>query len=452
MGALTIVAKYLIEAAVEIQGLVDKPDIVGALFSQTEGLLGSELDLRNLQNTGRIGRIEVEVEHKGDRTVGKIYIPSNLDRYETSLLAAMLESVDKVGPYNAKVQVLRIGDLREEKRKKIMDRARELLSKIEAETLPDTKEIVERFVDQMKEAELVKYGSEGLPAGPDVDKSDTVIIVEGRADVINLLKHGYRNVIAIEGASGGIPKSVVDLSRKKTVIAFVDGDRGGDLVLRELLKSVDVDYVARAPSGKEVEQLTGKEISKALRNKLPIEEYLLTIEKKERQVIEEAKQEAKEQRQEQAQTTKEGKQEAEASGAVEVPVEKHETAPEEIKTEKPHLTPPMQLEVKIPPQVVEEMSKLEGTLEAVIYDENWNVIKRVPVRDLVDALQQVTNAHAIIFDGVCTQRLVDAAASKGVKLMAMSRLGNIAKVPASLQLASIGDVLKTMEAEAKPPA
>ncbi|GGP20005.1 DNA primase [Thermocladium modestius] len=452
MGALTIVAKYLIEAAVEIQGLVDKPDIVGALFSQTEGLLGSELDLRNLQNTGRIGRIEVEVEHKGDKTVGKIYIPSNLDRYETSLLAAMLESVDKVGPYNAKVQVLRIGDLREEKRKKIMDRARELLSKIEAETLPDTKEIVERFVDQMKEAELVKYGPEGLPAGPDVDKSDTVIIVEGRADVINLLKHGYRNVIAIEGASGGIPKSVIDLSRKKTVIAFVDGDRGGDLVLRELLKSVDVDYVARAPSGKEVEQLTGKEISKALRNKLPIEEYLLTIEKKERQVIEEAKQEAKEQRQEQAQTAREGKQEAEASGAVEVPVEKREAAPEEIKTEKPHLTPSMQLEVKIPPQVVEEMSKLEGTLEAVIYDENWNMIKRVPVRDLVDALQQVTNAHAIIFDGVCTQRLVDAAASKGVKLMAMSRLGNIAKVPASLQLASIEDILKTMEAEAKPPA
>jgi len=174
MGALTIVAKYLIEAAVEIQGLVDKPDIVGALFSQTEGLLGSELDLRNLQNTGRIGRIEVEVEHKGDRTVGKIYIPSNLDRYETSLLAAMLESVDKVGPYNAKVQVLKISDLREEKRKKIMDRARELLSKIEAETLPDTKEIIERFVDEMKEAELVKYGPEGLPAGPDVEKSDTV--------------------------------------------------------------------------------------------------------------------------------------------------------------------------------------------------------------------------------------------------------------------------------------
>ncbi len=228
---------------------------------------------------------------------------------------------------------------------------------------------------------------------------------------------------------------------------------GGDLVLRELLKSVDVDYVARAPpSGKEVEQLTGKEISKALRNKLPIEEYLLTIEKKERQVIEEAKQEAKEQRQEQAQTAREGKQEAEASGAVEVPVEKREAAPEEIKTEKPHLTPSMQLEVKIPPpQVVEEMSKLEGTLEAVIYDENWNMIKRVPVRDLVDALQQVTNAHAIIFDGVCTQRLVDAAASKGVKLMAMSRLGNIAKVPASLQLASIEDILKTMEAEAKPP-
>ncbi len=64
MGALTIVAKYLIVANVEVQGTVEKYDIIGALFSQTEGLLGNELDLRELQMNGRIGRIEVETEYK----------------------------------------------------------------------------------------------------------------------------------------------------------------------------------------------------------------------------------------------------------------------------------------------------------------------------------------------------------------------------------------------------
>ncbi len=226
MGALTIVAKYLIIANVEVQGTVEKYDIIGALFSQTEGLLGNELDLRELQMNGRIGRIEVETEYKGDRTVGKVYIPSNLDRYETALVAAMIETVDKVGPYNAKVQVVEIKDLREEKRKKIFDRARELLKLVEHEALPDTKELITKFLENIRETEVVEYGPEKLPAGPEVERADTIIIVEGRADVLNLVKHGFKNVIGLGGSSGGIPKTVIELSKKKTTIAFVDGDRG----------------------------------------------------------------------------------------------------------------------------------------------------------------------------------------------------------------------------------
>jgi DNA primase (EC 2.7.7.-) len=247
------------------------------------------LDLRELQNTSRIGRIEVEVEHKGDKTVGKVYVPSNLNHYETALIAAMLETVDRVGPYNAKFQVDTIKDLRSEKRKLIIDRAKELIKLVERETIPDTKELMDKLLSEVKQSEVISYGPEGLPAGPDVDTSDTIIIVEGRADVVNLVKHGYRNVIAIEGASGGIPKTVIELSRKKTTIAFTDGDRGGEMVLRELLKVADIDYVARAPPGKEVEQLTAKEIAKALRNKIPVEEYLNQLSKRDRQVIEESR-------------------------------------------------------------------------------------------------------------------------------------------------------------------
>ncbi|MFP3074091.1 MAG: DNA primase DnaG [Caldivirga sp.] len=448
MGALTITAKYLIELNFEVQGTVDKPDIIGALFSQTEGLLGPDLDLRELQNTSRIGRIEVEVEHKGDKTVGKVYVPSNLNHYETALIAAMLETVDRVGPYNAKFQVDTIKDLRSEKRKLIIDRAKELIKLVERETIPDTKELMDKLLSEVKQSEIVSYGPEGLPAGPDVEASDTVIIVEGRADVINLVKHGYRNVIAIEGASGGIPKTVVELSRKKTTIAFTDGDRGGEMVLRELLKVADIDYVARAPPGKEVEQLTAKEIAKALRNKIPVEEYLNQLGKRDRQVIEESRRQME---QAQAQATGAAQQPEQVqviqtqqvqvtqqAQSIEVPAQQTQ----QQATQLPQQAQVIQQPPQLPSNVIDEVNKLVGTLEAIIYDKNWNALKRVPVRDLLDALQQISDAYAIVFDGVGTQRLVDAAVSKGVKVLVMTRIGNIAKVPSDMTIATFNDVVK----------
>ncbi|ADY01985.1 TOPRIM domain protein [Vulcanisaeta moutnovskia 768-28] len=455
MGALTIVAKYLVVANVEVQGTVEKYDIIGALFSQTEGLLGNELDLRELQMNGRIGRIEVETEYKGDKTIGKVYIPSNLDRYETALVAAMIETVDKVGPYNAKVQVVEIKDLREEKRKRIFDRARELLKLVEHEALPDTKELITKFMENIRETEVIEYGPEKLPAGSEVDKADTVIIVEGRADVLNLVKHGFKNVIGLGGSSGGVPKTVIELSKKKTTIAFVDGDRGGEMLLKELLKYADIDYIAKAPPGKEVEQLTAKEITKALRNKVPAEEYLASLEKKERKMIEEARQ---------AQT----QQEIPQAQAIEVPIQEQPQQTEKVQvTPQPQqvqaVTPvqattpqpapqPQQASLELPqlPQnIIDEMKKLSGTLEAVIYDDHWTEVKRIPVRDLVDTLQQLPNAYAVVFDGVCTQRLVDVASSKGVKLLIMSRVGNITKVPTDMLILTIDEYLSKVNTETK---
>ena len=256
MGGVATTAKYVVYASIEIDGIVDKPDVIGAIFGQTEGLLGSELDLRELQKSGRIGRIQVELERRNGRTLGKIVIPSSLDRVETVLIAAALETIDKVGPYNAKVRTEDIEDLRAKKRKWIIDRAKELLIKWEREDMPETRKIVEEVLKAVRAVEVIKYGPEGLPAGPDVDKSNELIIVEGRADVINLVKHGYRNVIALGGATR-IPKTIINLAKNKITTAFVDGDRGGELVLRELLQTADIDYVARAPNGKEVEDLTG---------------------------------------------------------------------------------------------------------------------------------------------------------------------------------------------------
>ncbi len=255
----------------------------------------------------------------------------------------MIETVDKVGPpYNAKVQVVEIKDLREEKRKKIFDRARELLKLVEHEALPDTKELITKFMENIRETEVIEYGPEKLPAGgPEVDTADTIIIVEGRADVLNLVKHGFKNVIGLGGSSGGVPKTVIELSKKKTTIAFVDGgDRGGgEMLLKELLKYADIDYIARAPPGKEVEQLTAKEITKALRNKVPAEEYLASLEKRERKMIEEARQQAQ--------------QEIPQAQAIEVPIQEQPQQAEKVQVlpqPQPIQPTPSAVQAQVTPQ------------------------------------------------------------------------------------------------------
>ncbi len=400
--------KYLIKAKIEVEGIVEKPDVIGAIFGQTEGLLGEEYDLRDLQDRGRIGRIQVELRTLGSRSIGEIIVPSNLDRVETALLAALLEVVDRVGPYPAKVKIDEILDLRIEKIKKVIERAKEILQKMIQERKVDIKEIMDNVVRDVRSAEIIKYGPEGLPAGPDVSKADTIILVEGRADVINMLKHGYRNVIAVEGAGTRVPDTVIKLSKEKTTIAFLDGDRGGDLILKELIKFADIDYIARAPSGKEVEELTGKEIVKALKNAVPIEQYLSS--ERERKMLKETAKETK--------FTKE---------------EKIQKRFEEKRRE----------EILLPQNVLEDIKTLPGTLKAKLYDKEWKLIEEIPVRDLVDNLAKLSKeVYAVIFDGVITQRLVDIAASKNVKYIIGARIGGIMKRPIMVKIYSFNEVLK----------
>lgn len=410
--------KYVIKVRIEVEGNVDKPDIIGAVFGQTEGLFGQELDLRLLQERGRIGRIYVDTKAQGNKVVGEILIPSNLDRVETALIAAMVESVDKVGPYNARVQVVDIVDMRAEKVKKIVERAKEILSRWSRERIPDLKQIVDEIEGVIKTPEPVAYGPEKLPAGPDVESSDTLIIVEGRADVINMLKYGYKNVIAIEGAQGRVPESVARLAQKKNVIAFVDGDRGGDMILKTLIKNIKVDYVARAPQGKEVEQLSGKEIERALKAAIPASEYL-----KQTQV-----QEKREQAEEQEQKI------PEAAGSV----------PETRETSEISQADQVALEklVEIPEKVVEEAKGLVGTLTGALYDSSWMLVEKLSVRDLYDKLasREAGSVYAVIFDGIVTQRIIDIAREKNVKLLVGVRLGALSRKPEDVQILTINDI------------
>jgi DNA primase len=97
------------------------------------------------------------------------------------------------------------------------------------------------------------------------------------------LKAGIKNAIAVEGTN--IPKTVQELSREKVTTAFVDGDRGGELILRELFQTSEIDFVARAPRAHEVEELSTKQLVKCLRNKVPGDQYMemngFTVEDKE---------------------------------------------------------------------------------------------------------------------------------------------------------------------------
>ena len=372
-----LTTKYLIEAELQVNGIVERPDVVGAIFGQTEGLLGEDLDLRELLKAGRIGRINVELKTEHGKTNGKISIPSSLDRYETAIIAAALETIERIGPCEAKIRVSRIQDVRENKRRFIVERAKEILTKF-GETLPETQEITEQVKETVKAEDIREY--HGVPAGPAVEESDAIIVVEGRADVLNLLKAGIKNTIAVEGTS--IPQPVIELTKNKTVTAFLDNDRGGDLILKELLQVAKVDYVARPPPGRSVEDLTRKEIIKALKNKVPVDRLAL-----ERQF------------------------------------------PKEIGEKPRH------------PSFIEILKKLQGTLRAQLLNEDFQLMAEVPVRELRERLRETEGVYAVVFDGIITSELVSLAREKNVKYL----VGMRSRVKAPLgypKILTMGDLAR----------
>ncbi|MCD6523002.1 MAG: DNA primase [Candidatus Diapherotrites archaeon] len=386
--------KYVIKGKVEIDGIVEKPDIVGAIFGQTEGLLGEDLDLRELQKSGRIGRIEVTVETKSGKTIGHIIVPSSLDRAETSIIAAALETVDRVGPCTAKITVEKIEDTRSTKRQFVVQRAKELLEKME-ETIPESKEISEKVRAEAKMAELQEYGREKLAAGPDIDTSEEIIVVEGRADVLNLLSYGIKNVIALSGQK--IPRTVVELAKKKQVTAFVDGDRGGDMVVAQLVYEGAVDYVAKAPDGKEVEELTKKEIIKCLRNKMPVDRFLKQV------------------------------------SSLRIPIKKQTRRPEFRKRRQTQRTATRRREKYrhiIKPEderLLHIYDGLKGSMMAALVNKNNEVIAEVPVAEMIDAIKNTKGIYAVVFDGIITQRLVELADSKGIAKLVGLKQAKISK-------------------------
>jgi len=259
-------AKYLIHADISADGVVERSDVVGAVFGQTEGLLGDELDLRGLQESQKLGRIDVTIDSEGGQSFGEITIASGLDRVETAILAAALETIERVGPCRASVEVSELEDVRSAKRREVVERATQLLAEFDEASLT-SQDIVAEVREAVRVEDITEF--HGFPAGPRVGESDAIIVVEGRSDVLTLLKYGVKNAIAVEGTD--VPDEVAQLTRDRTVTAFLDGDRGGDLILKELAQVGEIDHVALAPPGRSVEDLSRGEVMTALREKVPFE-------------------------------------------------------------------------------------------------------------------------------------------------------------------------------------
>ncbi|XRO75945.1 DNA primase DnaG [Methanocaldococcus sp. 28A] len=417
--------KYIIYAELIADGYVEKHDVIGAIFGQTEGLLGDELDLRELQKTGRVGRIDVELTNINGKSIAKITVPSSLDRIETSILAATLETIDRVGPCVATVKVIDIEDVRKKKREYIVERAKEILKQLMSNI--DINTIVEEVKESVRMGEIIEYGPEKLPAGPAVDSSDDIIIVEGRADVLNLLRCGIKNVIAVEGTS--VPKTIIELSKKKIVTVFTDGDRGGELILKELLHVCDVDFIARAPQGKEVEELSKKEIIKCLRSKIPAEHILSQILKDKQKVDEKI-------------ICKEDIKNIEVQIMPETKAEINISYNKINEIDVSNECNPLNDIERLPPKIkkyrkfYEKFNKLKDSEALIIFGDKEEVI--VGVEELISNIDNYKTVDTIIINGTVNQKLIDILYEKTNLIFCKD--AKIIKKPVNLTVITFGDL------------
>jgi DNA primase len=370
--------KYIIHAKFESEGAVEKPDIIGAIFGQTEGLLGEDLEMRELQKTGKIGRIEVSTNSEDRKTVGEIEVPSAMDKTETSIIGAALETIERIGPSDTKITIEEIEDVRGSKRDYILERAKKLMEKL-GESTNDVSEMSSEIQTSARTSKIQTHGTENLPCG---DLSgDEIIIVEGRADVVNMLKNGVKNVIAMNGMK--LPDSVSELSKEKTTTLFVDGDRGGNLIIKNVTENADIDFITMAPEGKEVEELTSKEILQALRKKVKASEYSNTARKK-------------------------GVRKYASS---DVPSEEGKDA----KEKEPVIKKPRKIKkitAKEKEKIQDELEKIPNSKNAVVFDDKLEKIKKGLVRRL-SSLRLDEAPYIIAIDGTATPRIVEKCEELG---------------------------------------
>ena len=374
--------KYMIHAAFTAAGPLEKPDVIGAIFGQTEGLLGEALEMRDLQKEGKIGRIEVDLEIVDGKSVGSLQVPSALDKSETTIIAAALETIDRIGPTEAQIVVNKIEDVRGAKRDFIIARAKKLLEGLDGSG-EEIGEMSKTLKEENRVAKIQEYGEEKLPAG-DLSGNE-IIVCEGRADVVNLLKNRVNNVIGMNGTK--LPAEIARLGMTKEITLFVDGDRGGKLIAQNVINNAKIAFVAVAPDGKEVEELQGKEILLALRRRMTVGEYLALDRKFGRF---------------------NGHQESTAS----------ESAPAPIARPEPT--------VEGKTAVRAAFEKIRDSKSAVLLDGNGSVIKQVGAREVAKAIAYSKQpVFAIVVDGQATSAMIKTCDEFGVQFCGATTFGSV---------------------------
>ena len=350
----TGIVKYHVKLSFEVDGLVERADIIGAIFGQTEGLLGPEMNLNELQRVSKVGRIEVNIFTTENTTKGDVLLPMSTDIDTCSLISAAIESIDKVGPFDSVFHLDSIDDVRASKKEDIVKRAKEIKQKWSTQSVSEGDEML-KTVHENNSDKITTYGSKKLHCSSGAFDSAWLILVEGRADIINLLRAGYDNAIAFEG--GRIDESIKELCDKKDkVVAFLDGDRAGGFILKELKSVVHLDFELRADEGIEVEELTPKRIDEILS---PIAKQIETESKS--------------------------------------PSLKDENyAPLAETCKKKYL-------------------ELNESLEAVALDSEENEIFKIAISELVPKITGQSGIKYLILDGIITQRLFDAAKNAGIE-------------------------------------
>jgi DNA primase len=358
------IVKYHVKLSYEVDGLVERADIIGAIFGQTEGLLGPEMNLNELQRVSKVGRIEVIAKSTSNTTNGNAVIPMSTDIDTCALIAAGIESIDKVGPFDCKFALDAIDDVRAAKKDDIVRRAKEIKQKWATKTVSEGESML-NDVHQGDSGKLSTYGPSKLTCSSGVFDSKWIILVEGRADVINLLRAGYDNALAIEGAK--IDESIKELcSEKDTVVAFIDGDRAGGFILKELKSVVNLDYELQADTGVEVEELTPQRLDEILR---PIADEI-----------------------------KNGK-----------------TAPKLNNEDDKSIAA---VASKIFPN-------LNETLEATALDDDQNEIFKVPISEVVSKLSSQSGIKYLLLDGIITKRLLEGAKNAGIECVIGHRVAKL---------------------------
>jgi DNA primase len=392
----TGIVKYHVKLKFEVDGIVEKADIIGAIFGQTEGLLGPEMNLNELQKVSKVGRIEVNVDTKSNTTKGDALLPMSTDISTAALISAAIESIDKVGPFQGKFLLVGIDDIRAIKKKVIVDRAKKIIQEWATKTISEGEEMLRDVYDASKPGKLTSFGKAQLACGTGVFESPVIILVEGRADVINLLRAGFDNSIAIEGAK--IDETITNLTSGRKVIAFLDGDRAADLILKELQGLVKIDKVLRAPTGKEVEECTPLEITEILKDVIEptVEQYEAPVQHQK--------------------SVKKSKPYESNNSAYQEPSNLNNV---EKRNDDPQITSAVK---EVYPQINE-------TLEALILDNSMQVLLKVPVSEIIKRLDSLEGARFLVMDGIITQRLIDAAYRAGIEYVVGHRMAELKKTP-----------------------